>query len=161
VASDTDTTLARLDGFLKAFEWFNHKTNHGCSYFVLSLPAAASVPEALAARFDLPPSAFRIEPLADVDGELRAVFARFLLLFQEPHGDHLTDPRQSFSLSHDFGRYALLDDLAGVVQSLGARAAWRVVPLQECGELREWCFQDDVALELPDRRCLLHFGVSD
>ena len=161
MASDTDTALARLDGFLKAFEWFNHKTNHGCRYFVLPLPDAASAPDALAARFGLPPSAFRVEPLADVDGELRAVFARFLLLFQEPHGDHLTDPRQSFSLSHDFGRAGLLDELAGVVQSLGTRSAWRVVPPQECGELREWCFQDDVVLELPDRRCLLHFGVSD
>jgi hypothetical protein len=122
VASDTDTTLDRLDGFLKAFEWFNLKTNHGCSYFVLPLPDAATAPDALAARFDLPPSVFRIEPLADVEAELRAVFARFLLLFQEPHGDRLTDPRQSFSLSHDFGRAGLLDELAGVVRSLGTRA---------------------------------------
>ena len=158
---NAELILARLEGFLKAFEWFNHKSNHGCSYFVLPLPDAASLPEALAARFGLPPSAFRVEPLADMDGELRAVFARFLLLFQEPHGDHLIDPERSFSLSHDFGRAGLLEELAGVVRSLGARAAWRVAPPPECGELREWCFQDDVALELPGRRCLLHFGVSD
>ena len=161
MARDTETTLARLDGFLKAFEWVNHKTNHGCSYFVLPLPAAAGVSESLGELFKLPPSAFRVEAIADVDGELRAVFARFLFLFQEPHGDHLVDPRRSFSLMHDFGRDGLLDELAGVVRSLGVRSAWQVVPSLECDELREWCFQNDVVLEWTDGRCLLHFGVSD
>ena len=121
MADNTDTALARLDGFLKAFEWLNHKTNHGCNYFVLPLPEAATAPDALAARFGLPPSAFRVEPLTDLDGELRAVFARFLLLFLEPHADHLTDLRQSFALSHDSGRAGLLDELVAVVRSLGTR----------------------------------------
>jgi len=161
VVNESDTTLARLDGFVKAFEWINHKTNHGCSYFVLPLPTAASASEALAERFKLPPTSFRVEPIADPEAELRSVFARFLFLFQEPQGDHLVDPRKSFSLFHDFGRDGLLDELAGVVRSLGARSAWRVIPDQQCGELREWCFQDDVMLEVPDRWCLLHFGVSD
>jgi hypothetical protein len=163
MTEDASTTLARLDGFLKAFEWVNQKTNHGCNYFVLALPPAATVADALADRFGLRPSDFRVEAIPDDDRELRAVFARFLFLFQDPHGDHLSDPRQSFSLTHDSGREQLLDELAGMLRSLGASAAWRVLPHQgqECGELREWCFQDDVVLELPGRMCLLHFGVSD
>src|SRR5579859_2496895 len=95
---DTPLILARLEGFLKAFEWFNHKTNHGCSFFVCQMPKAASVPAALADSFNLKPSDFRVEPIADVDQELRVVFGRFLFLFQDPQGDHLVDPRQSFSL---------------------------------------------------------------
>jgi hypothetical protein len=158
---DARLILARLAGFLKAFEWVNHKTNHGCSYAVYQMPKAASVAAALADYFKLQPSDFRVEPIADVDREVREVFTRFLFLFQDPHGDHLVDPRRSFALMDESGRQRLLDELVGVVRSLGTTAAWRVWPSLECGDLREWCFQDDVVLEFPSGLCLLHFGVSD
>jgi hypothetical protein len=163
---DSCLILARLEGFLKAFEWFNSKTNHSCSYTVFQIPKAADVPTALAGYFKLPPSHFRVEPLVDLERELREVFARYLFLFQEPKaddgdGNYLVDPRQSFALMHEYGQRQLLDELAAVVRTLGTTAAWRIVPSSECEELREWCFQDDVVLEIPDRLCLLHFGVSD
>jgi hypothetical protein len=165
-AGDADTVLSRLEGFLKAFAWFNSKTNHGCSFDVYQIPKVADVPAALAAYFKLPPSNFRVEPLAEFERELGEVFAHFLFLFREPvggdpYGDYLVDPRQSFALMDEYGQQGLFDELAGVVRSLGTSAAWRLVASLECGELREWCFQEDVVLELPDRLCLLHFGVSD
>jgi hypothetical protein len=124
------------------------------------------MPTALASYFRLQLSDFRVERLADFERELREVFARFLFLFRDPaggheYGDYLTDPRQSFVLMSESGQQGLLDELAGVVRSLGISAAWRVFANPECEELREWCFQDDVVLELPDRLGLLHFGVSD
>jgi hypothetical protein len=158
---DVRTILVRLEGLLKAFEWINHKTNHGCNFFICQMPKAESVPVALADYFKLKPSDFRVEPIADVDRGMRDVFGRFLFLFQDPHGDHLVDPRRSFSLMDEFGRQSLLDELAGVVRSLGTTAAWRIRASLDCGELREWCFQDDVVLELAEGFCLFHFGVSD
>lgn len=94
------------------------------------------------------------------------MLARFLFLFQDPiegaeHGDHLTDPRGSFVLMSGAGREALLDELMGVLRAFGPLAAWRVAVSTECAPLREWCFQEDVALELPDRFLLIHLGVSD
>lgn len=166
MVEDTSITLARLEGFLKAFASFNDKTNHGCTFDVYKIPKAADVPSALAVYFKLQPSDFRVEPLADFEREAREVFARFLFLFREPagghkYGDFLVDPRQSFALMSEEGQQRLLDELAAVLRSLDTSAAWRVVASLECGELREWCFQDDLVLELPDRLCLLHFGVSD
>jgi hypothetical protein len=166
VIEDVQTILARLEGFLKAFEWMNHKTNHGCSYHVYEIPKAVDVQTALAVYFKLKPSDFRVEQLPNFELELRAVFARFLFLFKEPvggdkNGDYLVDPRQSFALMSDYGRNGLLDELGGVVRALGTSAAWRVHASLECDDLREWCFQDDVVLELPELLCLLHFGVSD
>jgi hypothetical protein len=157
---DARTVLARLDGFLKAFEWMNHKSDHGCNYFVVTLPGADDVAVAIAERFSGRPADFHVEAIADVDGELRNVFRRFLFLFQDTHGDHLVDRRRSFSLTHDFGRKALLEHLAGMMRSIGVRAAWRVRPPESCGELYE-CFQDDIVLAYSDGLCLLHFGVSD
>lgn len=162
----TQYILARLEGFLKAFEWFNNKTNHGCSFDIYQIKKSADVPTALAAHFNLLPSDFRVEPLADRQACLREVFTRFLFLFQDPvggkkYGDYLTDPRRSFSLMTEWGRQQLLDELVAMVRSLSPSAAWRVVASLECGELREWCFQDDVVLELPNELCLLHLGVSD
>jgi hypothetical protein len=164
--ADGRTTLVWLEGFLKAFEWFNHKTNHGCNFAVHSIPRMSDVSSALASYFIRPSSDFRLEPLPDFERELRKVFARFLFLFHEPvggdkHGDYLIDPRQSFSLMDEIEREKLLDDIITVMRSLKASAAWRVWASQECAELREWCFQDDVVLELPEQICLLHFGVSD
>jgi len=163
---DTDTTLARLEGFLNAFEWLNSKTDHNCTFTVENVTKAADVPSALAAHFKLKPSDFQVEPLINIEADLRDVFARFLFLFREPaegheFGRYLVDPRRSFNLVRDDGRDSLLDYLIGVVRDLGTTAAWRVVASLECGALREWCFQDDVVIELPDRLCLLHFGVSD
>jgi hypothetical protein len=165
-AGNTDIIIARLEGFLKAFAWFNDKTNHGCSFSVYQIPRAADVLGALAAYFKLESLAFRIEPLVDFEQDLRAVFGRFLFLFQKPvagcqSGDYLVDPQQSFNLMSEHGRNALLDELGSLVRSFGVTSAWRVVASPECGELREWCFQDDVVLELADRLCLVHFGVSD
>ena len=160
-AEDARTILVRLEGFLKAFEWMNHKANHGCTFALHQIPKAASVVSALATYFKLSPSGFRLEPLDDLDRELRNVFGRFLFLYQDVHGDHLQDPRQSFSLSHEFGKQQMLDELSSAVRSLGTTGGWRVWATLDCGELREWCFQEDVLLEFPTGLCLLHFGVSD
>jgi hypothetical protein len=97
----------------------------------------------------------------DIDRELREVFGRFLFLYQVLQGDHLVDPRRSFLLMDESGRQGLLDELMGMVRSLGTTAGWRVWPSLECGDLREWCFQDDVVLAFSSGLCLLHFGVSD
>lgn len=98
-----------------AFEWINHKANHGCSYLVCLLPVAADVAVALAERFKVKPVDVRVEAIANVDDELRNVFRRFLFLFQDLHGDHLEGPHRSFSLMYDFGRDELLDELASVM----------------------------------------------
>src|SRR5262245_22334890 len=132
---DARTILVRLEGFLKAFEWMNHKTNHGCTFIVYQIPRAANAVSALADYFKSPSSNFRLEPLADLDRELREVFGRFLFLFQDLPGDHLVDPRQSFSLSDEFGRKGLLDELSGMVRSLGPTAAWRVWASLDCDAL--------------------------
>jgi hypothetical protein len=160
-ADQSHTLLARLDGFLKAFEWLNCKTNHGCSFFVCEMPKAGGVADAVADYFKLHASHFRVEPVAEIGRELEEVFGRFLFLFQDPHGDHLVDPRRSFTLMEDAGRQSVLEELAGMLQALEVTAAWRVRPSLECEEMREWCFQDDIALEFPAGMCLIHFGVSD
>jgi hypothetical protein len=157
---DARTVLARLEGFLKAFEWMNHKSDHGCSYFVATLPAGDDIAAAVAERFSGRPAEFHVEAIANVDDELRNVFRRFLFLFRDRHGDHLVDPRRSFSLTHDFGQKALLDNLADMMRAIGVRAAWRIQVPPECGELYE-CFQDDIVVAYSDGLCLLHFGVSD
>src|SRR5262249_6083548 len=147
-------------------EWFNTKRDHACTFAVHRLPHP-DLPAALAARFGLRPRDFPVEPLADLDRELRAVFARFLFLFREPAGgggDYLTDPRGAFLLMDEGGASALLEELGAALVSLGATAGWRVWPTlawESSDELREGCFQDNVALALPDQLCLLHFGVSD
>jgi hypothetical protein len=61
----------------------------------------------------------------------------------------------------EHGQNRLLDEVTGVVRSLGTLAAWRVQASLDCGDLREWCFQEDIVLEIPEDLCLLHFGVSD
>ena len=122
-AEDANLILARLEGFLKAFEWFNHKTNHGCTFAVIQMAKAAEVPAALASYFGLQPSDFRVERLADFERELREVFARFLFLFREPagghqYGDYLVDPRNRPSIR-------LLERFGFRLEGL-LRARWRV-----------------------------------
>ncbi len=161
-----DLILARLEGFLQAFARLNDKTNHGCTFTVYQLPKGANAQAALAAYFKAQPSEFRVTRLTDWEREARQVFSRFLFLFRDPiagreYGDYLVDPHSSFVLMSEPGRQSLLDDLAAVFHSLAIAAAWRVVPSPNCQDLREWCFQEDLLLELPDRLCLLHLGVSD
>jgi hypothetical protein len=163
---DAGIILARLEGFLKAFEWMNHKTNHGCSFDVHKIPKSSDLQTALAVYFDRQSSDFRVEQLSNFEVELRAVFARFLFLFKEPdrgdkNGDYLVDRRQAFSLMRNDGRDGLLEEVGTAVRSLGASSGWRVHASIECEALREWCFQDDVLLELGEELCLFHFGVSD
>jgi len=162
---DIPIILARLEGILQGFAWFNEKRDHFCTFTVHQIPKAADIPTALASYFKAQPKDFGVGLLPDVERELREVFARYMFLFRHrggnEGGDYLVDPRQSFLLMTESGQDEVLDELAVVVRSLGIRHAWRVEVRLGCDVLREGCFQNDVLLELPERLCLLHFGVSD
>lgn len=157
-AIEIQIAIARLDGFLNAFEWINHKVDFQCTFYAVQLPDTGSVEEALATYFKAQASAFTIRHMTPFDSELRQLFKRNLLMFQDPKDHHLADHGNNFWLFDEMGQDNMLEEITGVFRALQATAGWHVTFPDE---LSEACFQADVVLKLPGCRCLLHFGVTD
>jgi hypothetical protein len=166
---DANIILARLEGFLKAFEWMNNKCDHYCSYEIHRLPNCESVQDALAAYFGQQPTDFSVTPIENIGPALRDLLERYLFLFRKPEGkvyggDFLIDEKNVFQLMGKGGPSCLLDELEIVTNSLGVTDCWHVSPKMTCGPIdlfREGNFQDNVVIQIPNQLCLLHFGVSD
>src|SRR4051794_15541431 len=122
-----DTAVAWLQGFLHAFEWFNHKTNYGYTFTLDVVPKPGSVREAIEGHFGGELDGLTLVPVEDWPGCVRGLLDRWLFQFDDPSMDRLEDPRGSFSLFDSFFRRVLLDEvlgkLSGVVSPL---AVWKV-----------------------------------
>jgi hypothetical protein len=154
-----ETVCTELQGFLRAFAWINTKTNHGCDYSIYQVPKVLTCTESLGRYFDVPSASVQLTPMADWSQDLSALLEEWLFAYQRTSEDHLVDPRQSFTLTDDYGHRMVIDQLMTKFRQLQPTAGWTAnVP---CEELREFCFQQDVVLESPNHLYLIHFGVSD
>lgn len=154
-----DPAVAWLQGFLHAFEWFNQKTNYGCTLTLDILRKPASVQEAVESHFGGELDRLALHPVEDWQEFVRELLGRWLFQFSDPSMDHLEDPKGSFSLSDDSFRGMLLDEVMGrLMRVINPSAVWKVEV-----ETRGWyeCEYEDVAFEEQDRVLYLHAGWSD
>jgi hypothetical protein len=159
VSPEVDPAIAWLQGFLHAFEWFNHKTNYVAALTLDILPKPRTVRQAVEAHFGDDLAGLTLTPVEDWPGFVRGLLGRWLFQFDDPLMDHLEDPRGSFSLFRDSFRGMMLDGVMGrLAGAVRPTAVWTARV-----ETRGWyeCSYEDVAFEEPDRVLYLHTGCSD
>jgi hypothetical protein len=148
-----------MQGFLRAFAWFNHKADHGYTFELDILPKPGSVRQAIEAHFGGNVEDLALAPVEDWPVFLRGYWGRWLFQFGRRDMDHLTDPRYSFSLFNEHLRGVMVDELMGrFAPAVRPSAVWEVQV-----RTRDWyeCEYEDVAFEEPDRVLYLHAGHSD
>jgi hypothetical protein len=159
VSEQRDLAIAWLQGFLRAFAWFNQKADHGYTFSLDVIPKSSSVEEAIERHFRGEMVRMKLTPVAGWPEVVRGLLARWLFQFQDPRGDHLEDPRRSFSLSHEAFRPMFWEEVMGrLASAVQPEAVWRVEV-----QTRGWyeCDWDDIAFEERDWVVFLHLGVSD
>ena len=159
MSAEADAPVAWLQGFLRAFAWFNHKADHGYTFALDILPKPGTVRQAIGAHFGNDLEGLTLTPVEDWAGFLRGFWGRWLFQFGDPTMDHLADPRRSFSLFDDHLRGTMVDELVGrFAGAVRPSAVWAARV-----ETRGWyeCDYEDVAFEEPDRVLYLHAGFSD
>ena len=159
MSAEVDSAIAWLQGFLHAFEWFNHKTNYVAALTLDVLPKPGTVRQAVEAHFEGDLKDLTLAPVEDWPAFVRGLLGRWLFQLGEPSMDHLVDPRRSFSLSHDRFREEMLDEMmARLAGAVRPTAVWTARV-----QTRGWyeCSYEDVAFEEPDRVLYLHAGWSD
>jgi hypothetical protein len=159
MATDSEIAYGELRGFLEAFARLNDKADHSYTFTFDWLPKPQDIGSAIKAWFDGQATKVATTLIEEWSPEVRNIFRRWLFQYQVSTKDHLVDPNNTFSLSHDSGREALLDHvmmaIGRVVQPL---SVWKVnvetIGFYECA----W---EDIAFEGADFSYLLHLGVSD
>ena len=157
--TEDDPAIAWLQGFLHAFEWFNHKTNYVAALTLDILPKPGTVRQAVEVHFGSDLEGLTLTPVEDWPAFVRSLLGRWLFQFGDPSMDHLVDQRRSFSLSHDSFRVVMLDDLMDrLAEAIRPTAVWTARV-----QTRGWyeCSYEDLAFEEPGRVLYLHAGWSD
>jgi hypothetical protein len=117
------------------------------------------VREAVEGRFPVKVDGLTLTPIADWPAHVRGLLGRWLFQFADRTGDHLADPRRSFSVFDDHFRGMLLDEAVGRLSAaVNPLAVWGV-------EVRTsgWyeCRYEDLAFEEAGQVLYLHAGHSD
>lgn len=158
--------VAKINGFLQAFEWFNNKTDHGYSFYSVSLGVsdANGALETYKQRTFKNPSEVRTTKKQRED-DWKIVLARLLgqWLFQfhsNPVSNiTLSDRKNDFSLSDASFRNEIVDDLIKWFEDISTFHDVFEVEFETSAfyEVR----YDDLLLVGKDQTLLVHLGQSD
>lgn len=154
-----DSALAWMQGFLLAFEWVNHKADHGYTFSIDAIAKPIGVEQAIRQYFKEELAEIRLAPVADWPAEVRTLLRHWLFEFQDPTFGHLEDVRNSFSLSLESFREQFLERIIQHLQSSLTPVAVWMVDIELNGFYE--CYWNDVVFEEADRIIFLHFGDSD
>ena len=159
MSAEADPAVVWLQGFLHAFEWFNHKANYGAVLTLNILPKPGTVRQAIEEHIGDDVENLVLTPVEDWPGFVRALLGRWLFQFDDPSWPHLEDPRASFSLFQDHSRGVMLDGvMSRLAEAVRPTAVW-TVQVETRGGYE--CGYEDVAFEEPERVLYLHAGWSD
>lgn len=148
-----------LQGFLRAFGWFNTKGDLGYTFTLDVFPKPVSIEEAIADHFKGQLLGLSLTAVEEWSVFLRQFLSRWLFEFSNPRFEHLEDPKKSFALSHEYSRDKLLDEVTGRFSSMVKPLAVWKVEARTHGHYE--CHWEDVAFEEAERVIYLHLGVSD
>ncbi len=161
--------IDQISGFLRGFEWVNHKSNNGYTFEVIPLPECESEQKAIEKyrdTFQIQPSEFEysINPFgANWRSELYKILERWLLDFQiDPFksGSCLFDKNKEFSLSIDSFKKDMLNEFLDEIEAISNFKTGFGVEL-DLGKLFYECAYNDFLL-MGNEGCLyIHLGVSD
>lgn len=161
--------IDQITGFLRAFEWINHKSNNGYTFEVTPLPVCESEQTAIEKyrdTFQIQPTEFKysIKPFGtNWRCELYKILERWLLEFQiDPFksGSCLIDKNKEFSLSVDSLKRNMLNEVLDEIEEISKFSAGFGIEI-DLGKLFYECAYSDFLL-MGNEGCLyVHLGVSD
>lgn len=155
-------TLAEIRGFFRAFEWVNHKTNHGYCFEISLAPRTSDIHSAIASHFSTEtPTHLMMNPVDDWRDLLSKTLVRWLLAYLTDHPSigRLTDESKLFSLSSLSFHDDLINPLIQQIESLSPIESAYTINLDT--EEFYACEYTDIVLIANDHLAFLHFDVCD
>jgi hypothetical protein len=145
--------IGELHGILATFEWANGRNDLAYTFTFEELPPENDIQSSLARHFGNSMTDVRLVEIEDWSATLGNAFRNWLFQYM----DLLKS--SSFSALTDHSHHEkMIDKVLRLVGELHPIAVWQVqVNLQGFYE----CAWDDFAIEIPEKRFLLHLGVSD
>jgi hypothetical protein len=148
-----------LQGYLRAFAWFNNKTNYGYTFTLDAILKPKSIREAIEGYFREELIEMSLSPVEDWQSTVRGLLNRWLFQFGDHTMDYLEDTRNSFSLFYEPFREMMLDEVMNrFTRMVSPFAVWKVEVATRC--FYE-CHCEDLVFEEPSRIIYMHLGVSD
>src|SRR5262245_48705042 len=106
-----DPAIAWLQGFFRAFAWFNNKTDRVYTFTLDAIPKPSSVRDAIGQHFTGELEQLELTLVADWSNNVGMLLTEWLFEFNNPATTHtddiyykLKDPHKSFSLSQEYFR---------------------------------------------------------
>jgi len=155
-------TVAEIRGFFRAFEWVNHKTNHGYSFEISTADPTGDLTKDVNAHLSaFSPTSLVVQPYNDWRQTLFDSLKRWLLSYLRDHPSigRLTDKSNTFSLSSRSFHKDMIDPLIAKIESLGAITSGHNIVVETDGFYA--CDYTDIVLETSELLIFLHFDVCD
>jgi len=155
-------TLAEIRGFFRAFQWVNHKTNHGFRFQISLAPRNSDIQAAVASHFsDENPTHLSITHVDDWRNLLTKTLIRWLLAYLNdgPAMGRLLDEYKSFSLSLPCFYDDMINPLIEQIESLSPIQSAHTITVKT--DEFYACDYTDIVLVASDHLVFLHFHWSD
>ena len=160
--SPNPNAVAEIQGFFRAFEWVNSKTNHGYTFDISTRPKTADINRDVANHFSTYENAeTHVAKVADWRETVFDAMVRWLLAYLKDHyrSGRLEDKSKTFSLSSRSFYKDMIDPLIEQIHSISPVRTGYTVHVETVGFYA--CSYTDIVLDARDCLIFLHFDVCD